>query len=191
MNNGKGSGGNNNNDDDNNNSNVNSATTTIPIGAALEQPGSDNKKNTLNWLLRLTGYYGDESVNIRQSGAMYQSVLLHSSNNRALDFLGLEDSFYFNHSIIILHVWMLHRRLRSIEIKDLQQDLQEQLFDRVWESATLGDTFSSTAVDSDGNFHPITICLYFVFKTQNIQGVYTAQVFTYFFDSLYNFRPQI
>ena len=139
LNNGKGSGGNNNNDDDNNNnSNVNSATTTttIPIEAALEQPGSDNKKNTLNWLLRLTGYYGDESVNIRQSGAMYQSVLLHSSNNRALDFLGLEDSFYFNHSIIILHVWMLHRRLRSIEIKDLQQDLQEQLFDRVWEDTT-------------------------------------------------------
>jgi len=123
-----------------NSSNAKDVTTTsIPVEAAVgdqNQQTGQNGKNPINWLLRITGYYGDESVNIRQSGAMYQSVLLHSSNNRALDFLGLEDSFYFNHSIIILHVWMLHRRLRSIENKDLQRDLQEQLFDRVWEDTT-------------------------------------------------------
>eukprot|EP00943_MAST-04B_sp_MAST-4B-sp1_P007685 g7685.t1 len=123
-----------------NSSNAKDVTTTrIPVEAVLEdqnEQAGKNAKNPINWLLRITGYYGNESLNIRQSGAMYQSVLLHSSNNRALDFLGLEDSFYFNHSIIILHVWMLHRRLRSIENKDLQRDLQEQLFDRVWEDTT-------------------------------------------------------
>ena len=99
-------------------------------------PAGGEKKTPLNWLLRVVGYYGEESVHIRQSSSMYQSVLLHSSNNRAMDFLGLENSFYFDHSIIILHVWMMHRRLRTIANKDLQRDLQEQLFDRVWEDTT-------------------------------------------------------
>lgn len=105
--------------------------------ATIQVDRADGEKKTpLNWLLRVVGYYGEESVHIRQSSSMYQSVLLHSSNNRALDFLGLESSFYFDHSIIILHVWMMHRRLRTIANKDLQRDLQEQLFDRVWEDTT-------------------------------------------------------
>ena len=77
-------------------------------------PAGGEKKTPLNWLLRVVGYYGEESVHIRQSSSMYQSVLLHSSNNRALEFLGLENSFYgpFDHYFACLDD---AQRLRTIE----------------------------------------------------------------------------
>ena len=87
-----------------------------------------------NWLLKLVGYYSDESTYMRQSSAMYRSCVYQISDSNIYTELGIEDSFYFRHSLIILHVWLVHQRLRSIgEEVDVQKDLQEQLFDRVWE----------------------------------------------------------
>lgn len=106
---------------------------TLDPTSTLFPPQENRGKNPFRWLLKFAGFYSDESTHIRQTTAMYQSCLLQSSGDDIYTELGIEESFYFRHSLIILHIWLLHHRLRSLKNIELQKDLQEHLFDRVWD----------------------------------------------------------
>ena len=83
------------------------------------------------WLLRLFGYFGEESVLIRQSSALLYSAEQQASESY-VRYLRQPDEFMPRHQIIMLHIWMLHKRLMADGAQG--KALQAELFEALWEN---------------------------------------------------------
>mmetsp|Transcript_14812 Transcript_14812/g.59317 ORF Transcript_14812/g.59317 Transcript_14812/m.59317 type:complete len:244 (-) Transcript_14812:107-838(-) len=91
-------------------------------------------------LLWLIGYYSDDSTRSRNAESILQSCSLQAHHpawvRRGL--LPAED-FRPRHTLIMTHVWMVHRRLHAFAPGKPLRDaklLQEVLFDELWEDTT-------------------------------------------------------
>ncbi len=94
-----------------------------------------------NWLLKLLGYYGNESNDIRVGQALFRSCEQQSTLAAKDPSFGLSLSFDFDsktfmprQQLLMLHVWMIHRRL--LKESERGKALQEVLFDTLWEDTT-------------------------------------------------------
>jgi cytochrome b pre-mRNA-processing protein 3 len=93
-----------------------------------------------NWLLKLLGYYGNESTDIRSGQALFrsseqQSTLAVKDPAFGLSFDFFDSKNFMQHQqLLMLHVWMIHRRL--LKESESGKALQEVLFDTLWEDTT-------------------------------------------------------
>ena len=88
-----------------------------------------------NWLLRMLGYYGEESTRIRNAEAIFQSCS-NQSNRKAWYGRGqVSKDFRPKHAMIMTHIWLVYRRLDSDAMGNEKANklLQEAVFDLVWE----------------------------------------------------------
>mmetsp|Transcript_13724 Transcript_13724/g.22385 ORF Transcript_13724/g.22385 Transcript_13724/m.22385 type:complete len:302 (+) Transcript_13724:180-1085(+) len=94
-----------------------------------------------SWFLKLFGYYGKESTDIRTGQALFrsceeQSILVARDESFGLNFeWDSKKNFMVRQQLVLLHLWMLHRRLVSDEIPG-GKELQEAVFDTFWENTT-------------------------------------------------------
>jgi len=90
--------------------------------------------------LKAMGYYGDESTNIRTGQALLRSCEAQSLLVGMDDSFGINvkwednNSFFVRQHVLLLHVWMIHRRL--LKDGDKGKNVQEILFDSLWENTT-------------------------------------------------------
>mmetsp|Transcript_14456 Transcript_14456/g.16531 ORF Transcript_14456/g.16531 Transcript_14456/m.16531 type:complete len:347 (-) Transcript_14456:733-1773(-) len=88
-----------------------------------------------NWVLRLLGYYGTESLVIQKAVKLFHTLEVQSQRNGFKRLLNIdlkeETSFQSTQQLLMLHTWMIHRRL----LKEGEEGrmVQENLFDNVWE----------------------------------------------------------
>lgn len=99
-------------------------TSTHPLPTPLS--------NGWKLLLTLMGYYGKESTAIRQSQTMFRTCLQRSGHPAFVRYLGLTEDFVPLHQILLLHVWIVNRRLLG-EGKTGKL-VQETFFDTLWEN---------------------------------------------------------
>lgn len=89
-----------------------------------------------NWFLKLIGYYGEESTRLRQADSIFQSCA-NQSSRKAWMSKGrgrVPDEFRPKHALLMTHIWLVHRRLDGEG--EGAKDLQEALFDRLWEDTS-------------------------------------------------------
>lgn len=97
-----------------------------------EAPSPTPLSNGWRILLTLMGYYGKESTAIRQSQTMFRTCLERSAHPSFVRYLGLTEDFVPLHQILLLHVWIINRRLLG-EGKTGKL-VQETFFDTLWEN---------------------------------------------------------
>lgn len=85
------------------------------------------------WLFDHIGVENEENRLYHESNALYHSSVYQSANPEFYTLLGLECDFRGQQALLVLHVWLVHKRL--LEEGTLGKILQEQLFDRMWEDA--------------------------------------------------------
>lgn len=89
-----------------------------------------------NWVLKLFGYKNEATALFRKSGAVYQGCVNQAALPAFYSSLQLDTDFRAQQSILMIHIWMIHRAL--VAHGDTKgKILQEQLFDRLWEDTTL------------------------------------------------------
>lgn len=84
-----------------------------------------------NFILRLLGYYGEESTRLRNAEAVFQSCVNQSSQKRWLKSGRVKNDFRPRHALLVSHVWLVHRRL-MLEGKNGRL-MEEAIFDLLWE----------------------------------------------------------
>ncbi|OQS07025.1 hypothetical protein THRCLA_00975 [Thraustotheca clavata] len=110
----------------------------------VTQPEHKARMERWKWLLKLLGYFNEEASMTTKSALLYSSCVnqaAHPSFYRALD---IPPDFRSQQALLILHVWIVHRRLISVKIPHADKSkvdpgkvLQEALFDRLWEDTTI------------------------------------------------------
>jgi len=81
------------------------------------------------------GYYGEESTRLRSAELIFQSVANQVARKAWLGRGRVPDEFRPTHSLLMTHIWLVHRRLVADEGD--HKLLQEALFDRLWEDTTM------------------------------------------------------
>ncbi|OQR84207.1 hypothetical protein ACHHYP_13726 [Achlya hypogyna] len=110
----------------------------------VTQPEHKARMERWKWILELLGYFNEEATVTNKSALLYNSCVnqaAHPSFYRALD---LPPDFRSQQALLILHVWIVHRRLIGAKTPNAPKDkvdpgklLQEALFDRLWEDTTV------------------------------------------------------
>jgi len=109
-------------------------------GSGSEDPKKNAFEKRYGWFLRLMGYYGRDSVNIRTGDALFRSAEEQSSLVALDSAFGLQFDWHENKNfnvrqqLTLLHIWMLHRIL--LPQGDMGKDVQEAMFDSFWEDTT-------------------------------------------------------
>jgi len=113
-------------------------------GEAALNPSVENERKEFlsrwKWLLSLLGYFGKESTDIRTGQALFRSCEDQSLRVASDSAFGLSIDWHDNKSfqsrqqLLMLHVWMVHRRLLSEDKRG--KEVQETLFDTLWEDTT-------------------------------------------------------
>jgi cytochrome b pre-mRNA-processing protein 3 len=67
---------------------------------------------------------------------VFQSCLDQASNPALLEDMKVEPNFRGKHAMLMVHVWIVHRRLLQVESGAAGKKMQEALFDRCWEHST-------------------------------------------------------
>ncbi|KAJ8614061.1 hypothetical protein CTAYLR_005823 [Chrysophaeum taylorii] len=80
-------------------------------------------------LLRVLGYYGAESTRAKTAAQLLRSCAVQAGRP-AWAKLVPTNEFRPAHALLVTHVWMLHRRLFSVDQGKL---IQEALFDELWD----------------------------------------------------------
>ena len=88
-----------------------------------------------NWMLNILGYYSDESTSIRIADSLFQSCLDQSLKQEWFINNNIPNKFKSKHSLIISHIWILHKRLIK-EDNDFNKLIQQALFDQLWENTS-------------------------------------------------------
>ncbi|CAK4081013.1 unnamed protein product [Aphanomyces euteiches] len=102
----------------------------------VTQPEHKQRIERWKWLFDLLGYYNEDARISSKSTLLYHSCVnqaAHPSFYRALD---LPTDFRAQQALLMVHVWIVHRRLissKSSGKNDPGKILQEALFDRLWE----------------------------------------------------------
>ncbi|RHY27590.1 hypothetical protein DYB32_006671 [Aphanomyces invadans] len=102
----------------------------------VTQPKHQERMERWKWVLDLLGYYNEDARISSNSALLYHSCVnqaAHPSFYRALD---LPTDFRSQQALLMVHVWIVHRRLISVKSSgkdDPGKVLQEALFDRLWE----------------------------------------------------------
>ncbi|KAF0718612.1 Aste57867_1582 [Aphanomyces stellatus] len=106
----------------------------------VTQPKHQERMERWKWVLDLLGYYNEDARITSNSALLYNSCVnqaAHPSFFRALD---LPADFRAQQALLMVHVWIVHRRLISKANAaaasgkaDPGKVLQEALFDRLWE----------------------------------------------------------
>mmetsp|Transcript_7959 Transcript_7959/g.23953 ORF Transcript_7959/g.23953 Transcript_7959/m.23953 type:complete len:258 (+) Transcript_7959:75-848(+) len=96
-----------------------------------KNPSKDGKKN---WILRLLGYYTQESTDIRSSIMLYTNAREQAARQEFLRQLGVENDLASRFQLECLHVWMIFVRLRREGKRG--KAMSQEVFDRFWEDMT-------------------------------------------------------
>ncbi|RQM27742.1 hypothetical protein B5M09_010413 [Aphanomyces astaci] len=105
----------------------------------VTQPKHQERMERWKWVLDLLGYYNEDARISSNSALLYHSCVnqaAHPSFYRALD---LPTDFRAQQALLMVHVWIVHRRLISTKSSgknDPGKVLQEALFDRLWDDTT-------------------------------------------------------
>ncbi|EQC28468.1 hypothetical protein SDRG_13796 [Saprolegnia diclina VS20] len=110
----------------------------------VTEPKHKARMERWKWLLELLGYFNEEATMTSKSALLFNSCVnqaAHPSFYRALD---LPADFRSQQALLILHVWIAHRRLIASKTPNTPKEkidpgklLQEALFDRLWEDTTV------------------------------------------------------
>lgn len=128
-------------------SSASSGASEFPSDEASSSEGAvDGERKSFmkryDWLLKLMGYYGQESTSIRIGQALFrgceeQSRLLCEDKAFGLEFDWYDKkNFLARQQVLMLHVWMMHKRLLRAESADRGKEVQENLFDSLWDNTT-------------------------------------------------------
>jgi cytochrome b pre-mRNA-processing protein 3 len=107
----------------------------------VTQPEHKERMDRWKWLLDLLGYFNEDAKLASKSALLFHSCVnqaAHPSFYRALD---LVPDFRSQQALLMLHVWIVHRRLIGIKTDANGNSysgklLQEALFDRLWDETT-------------------------------------------------------
>lgn len=91
--------------------------------------------NTLKWILDKFGYHNEENALFFQSGAIFHSCVNQVAEPEFFRALQLTPDFRSQQALLMIHIWMIHRRLMKGGTHG--KIMQEQVFDRLWEDTTL------------------------------------------------------
>lgn len=98
-------------------------------------PEQQTKRNNLKWFTDKLGYANTESTIRESSGELYQNCVNASAHDAFYHIVQLQPDFRTQSGILLLHVWMLQRRLMTIPKEG--KIMQESLFDRLWDDIML------------------------------------------------------
>lgn len=96
---------------------------------------SQNPFQRWHWLWKMLGFLNEDDRLFRHSTALFQSCMNHTARPEYYRALGLPRSFRAQQALLMVHVWMVHRRL-ALE-SEAGKIMQELLFDRLWEETVV------------------------------------------------------
>ncbi|KAL4162400.1 hypothetical protein PRNP1_002939 [Phytophthora ramorum] len=88
-----------------------------------------------HWLWKLLGFLNEDDRLFRQSTAVFQSCMNYTARPEYYRALGLPRSFRAQQALLMMHVWLVHRRL-ALE-GEQGKVMQELMFDRLWEETVV------------------------------------------------------
>lgn len=88
-----------------------------------------------DWLLKLFGYYRGETARHRHSTILLNACAQQAARREFYENLRLEPKFMNMQAILMVHIWLVHRRL--IQEGDQGRMMDEAVFDRLWEEVTV------------------------------------------------------
>ncbi|ETM38092.1 hypothetical protein L914_15524 [Phytophthora nicotianae] len=96
---------------------------------------SENPIERWHWLWKMLGFLNEDDRLFRHSTAVFQSCMNHTARPEYYRALGLSRSFRAQQALLMVHVWLVHRRLA---LEDEQgKIMQELMFDRLWEETVV------------------------------------------------------
>lgn len=112
-----------------------------PLEASAAKPFSTSpaSPSPQPWYLKLADFFSATAPVIRLSESLFASVKLQTTSSAKFHREGkVRRDFKSKHMLIVLHTWMIHRRLIAGLDGDADDGklLQEQLFDRLWDDTT-------------------------------------------------------
>jgi len=115
---------------------LSTAASAANLSSGVDKSGLERYKP----ILKLLGYYSEEANNIRRGAALYRSceeqamlLAIDPSFGLQMDWFD-NNNFHSRQQMIMLHVWMVHKRLLAEE--ESGKEIQENLFDACWEYTT-------------------------------------------------------
>ena len=91
------------------------------------------------WFVKVVDFFAPSAPMIRKSESLFATALSQVQSNKVFIREGkIKRDFKSKHMVLLLHVWCIHRRLiANIDGDDDRgKQLQEQLFDRLWDDTT-------------------------------------------------------
>ncbi|ETK78244.1 hypothetical protein F441_15957 [Phytophthora nicotianae CJ01A1] len=96
---------------------------------------SENPIERWHWLWKMLGFLNEDDRLFRHSTAVFQSCMNYTARPEYYRALGLSRSFRAQQALLMVHVWLVHRRLA---LEDEQgKIMQELMFDRLWEETVV------------------------------------------------------
>ncbi|KAG7379362.1 hypothetical protein PHYPSEUDO_008718 [Phytophthora pseudosyringae] len=92
---------------------------------------SQNPIQRWHWLWKMLGFLNEDDRLFRHSTAVFQSCMNYTARPEYYRALGLPRSFRAQQALLMVHVWLVHRRL-ALE-GEQGKIMQELMFDRLWE----------------------------------------------------------
>uniref|UniRef100_M4C103 WW domain-containing protein n=1 Tax=Hyaloperonospora arabidopsidis (strain Emoy2) TaxID=559515 RepID=M4C103_HYAAE len=96
---------------------------------------SENPIKRWHWLWKMLGFLNEDDRLFRHSTAVFQSCMNCTARPEYYKALGMPCSFRSQQALLMVHVWLVHRRL-AVE-GEQGKVMQELMFDRLWEETVV------------------------------------------------------
>ncbi|CAI5716781.1 unnamed protein product [Hyaloperonospora brassicae] len=107
----------------------------IGRSANVDVTKSENPIKRWHWLWKLLGFLNEDDQLFRHSSAVFQSCMNATARPEYYQALGIGRSFRSQQALLMVHVWLVHRRL-ALE-GEQGKVMQELMFDRLWEETVV------------------------------------------------------
>lgn len=122
-----------------------SASPVVPD--ASKSSGIEEERSSFfekyDWMLKMFGYYTQASKDIRTGVSLFRTAeeqgrLLCTDESYGLNFdwYDSKKNFMARQQVLMLHVWMVHKRLLMVQDDSRGKELQENMFDTFWDNTT-------------------------------------------------------
>jgi len=98
---------------------------------------SQHKFERWKWVLDLLGYYNEDAMLRQRSGQVFHSCVNQAAQPEFYQALQLVPDFRGQQALLMMHIWIVHRRLIAENDQTAGKLMQESLFDRLWEETTV------------------------------------------------------